>query len=213
MYQIILTENNKKLKTLYEYTREYDALYRFTNMLKKEVSFPKKQVYKNKILTEVNYHVVLLKKREEGDKSIIVRDKYGKLLESFMEDPNYVVLGRNEYNIEEQFSVTGANRKLNLQEIIKYVLLTRLSTENPKQVLMLNNKIVIDGANLNMITCKNIDETIRLYNKLRLYVIDNKVQNILFFGQIHKIDRKLWYKKIHDITGVGYNRLYRSSSR
>ncbi len=213
MYQIILTENNKKVKTLYNYTREHDALYRFTNIAKKQTSFPKKQVYKNKILTEVFYHVLLIKKRVEGDKSIIVRDKYGKLLESFMENPEWTVLGRSDYCIEEQFSVTGANRKLDLNEIIKYVLLPKISDKNPKQVLMLNNKVVIEGVTLNLITCKNIKETIRLYNKLRTYCFENKTNNVLFFGSIPKIDKKIWYKKINEITGIGYNRLYRKSSR
>lgn len=213
MYQIVLTENNKKIKTLYNYSREHDALYRFTNIVKKEIHLPKKQVYKNKVLTEVSYHILLLKKRLEGDKSITVRDKYGKLLESYMEDPDWVVLGRSEFNMEEQFSVTGANRKLNLNEIIRYVLLPKVSENNPKQVVMINNKIVVEGINLNMITCKDIDETIRLYNKLREYCFENKTQNIVFFGSVQKIDRKIWYKKIHQSTGIDYNRLYRKSSR
>jgi hypothetical protein len=213
MYEIILTENNKKVKTLYNYSREHDALYRFTNIVKKEIHLPKKQVYKNKVLTEVFYHILLLKKRQEGDKSIIVRDKYGKLLESFMEDPEWVVLGRSEYNIEEQFSVTGANRKLNLKEIITYVLLPKISDKNTKQVVMLNNKIVIEGSSLNMVTCKDLDECVRLYNKLRVYCFENKVQNVIFFGSAPKEERRVWYKKIHDVTGIGYNRLYRKSSR
>lgn len=213
MYQIILTENNKKVKTLYTYTREHDALYRFTNIAKKTVHLPKKQIYKDKVLTEVFYHVLLLKKREDGDKSITVRDKYGKLLESFMEDPEWVVLGRSEYNIEEQFSVTGANRKLNLQEIIRYVLLPKINDNNPKQIVMLNNKIVIEGIIVNMITCKDITETIRLYNKLRVYCFENKTQNVVFFGSVPKESKRVWYKKLHDSTGVGYNRLYRKSSR
>lgn len=213
MYQIILTENNKKVKILYTYTREHDALYRFTSIAKKTVHLPKKQIYKNKILTEVFYHVLLLKKREEGDKSISVRDRYGKLLESFMEDPDWVVLGRSEYNIEEQFSVTGANRKLNLQEIIRYVLLSKISDKNPKQIVMLNNKIVIEGITINMITCKDIDETIRLYNQLRFYCFENKTQNVIFFGSVPKEEKRVWYKKLHEATGVDYNRLYRKNSR
>ena len=213
MYQIILTENNKRVKTLYTYTREHDALYRFTNIAKKQVNFPKKQVYKNKVLTEVFYHVFLLKKREEGDKSIIVRDKYGKLLESFMDDPNWVVLGRSDYSLEEQFSVTGANRKLNLNEIIRYVLLPKISDNNPKQIIMINNKIVVEGITLNLITCKDIPETIRLYNKLRTYCFDNKTQNVVFFGSVPKEQKRVWYKKIHESTGIDYNRLYRKSSR
>jgi hypothetical protein len=213
MYEIILTENDKKVKTLYKYSREYDALYRFTNVSNKQIQYPKKQVYKNKVLTEVVYHVLLLKKRGEGDKSIILRDKYGKLLESFMEDPEWVVLGRSEYQIEEQFSVTGANRKLNTQEIISYVLLSKLSDKNPKQVVILNNKIVIEGLALNMVTCKDVSEATRLYNKLRVHCYDNRVKHIIFFGSVPKQNKKEWYKKLNEVTGVGYNRLYRSSSR
>ena len=213
MYEIILTENDKKVKTLYKYSREYDALYRFTNVSNKQIQYPKKQVYKNKVLTEVVYHILLLKKRGEGDKSIILRDKYGKLLESFMEDPEWVVLGRSEYQIEEQFSVTGANRKLNTQEIISYVLLSKLSDKNPKQVVILNNKIVIEGLVINMITCKNVDEAIRLYNYLRVHCFESNVGNIIFFGGVHKKDKSLWYRKINEATGVGYNRLYRKISR
>jgi hypothetical protein len=188
-------------------------LYRFTNVSNKEILFPKKQVYKNKVLTEVNYHVLLLKKRGDGDKGITIRDKYGKLLETFTEDSDWVVLGRSEYNMEEQFSVTGANRKLNLQEIINYVLLSKLSDKNPKQVVILNNKIVVEGITLNMITCKDVNEAVRLYNKIRVHCYDNKVKNIIFFGSVPKQNKKEWYKKIHEQTGVGYNRLYRNCSR
>ena len=213
MYQIILIENNKKVKILYTYSREHDALYRFTNINNKKVNIPKKQVYKNKILTEVSYHVLLLKKRVEGDESIIVRDNYGKLLEEFMEDPNWVVLGRSDYKVEEQFTVSGANRKLNANEIIKHVLLSKISEKNIKQILILNNKIVIEGLNLNLITCKNTNEAIRFYNKLRTYCFDNGIKDVVFFGSISKPYKKEWYKKIHEITGIGYNRLYRNSSR
>ena len=213
MYQIILIENNKKVKTLYTYSREHDALYRFTNINNKKVHFPKKQVYKNKVLTEVSYHVLLLKKRVAGDKSIIVRDNYGKLLEEFMEDPNWVVLGRSDYKVEEQFTVSGSNRKLNSTEILKHVLLSKLSENNTKQVLILNNKIIIEGLSLNLITCKNTDESIRFYNKIRTYCYDNKIKNIIFFGTIAKQYKNTWYKKVHEITGIGYNRLYRSTSR
>jgi hypothetical protein len=154
-----------------------------------------------------------LKKRVEGDESIIVRDNYGKLLEEFMEDPNWVVLGRSDYKVEEQFTVSGANRKLNANEIIKHVLLSKISEKNIKQILILNNKIVIEGLNLNLITCKNTDESIRFYNKLRTHCFDNDIKDVVFFGSISKPYKKEWYKKIHEITGIGYNRLYRNSSR
>jgi hypothetical protein len=74
-------------------------------------------------------------------------------------------------------------------------------------------KIVVEGLNLYLVTCKDIEETIRLYNKIRTYCYDNKIGDIIFFGSIPKENRKTWYKKIHERTGVDYNRLYRSNSR
>jgi len=213
MYQIVLTENRKKIKVLHTYTREHDALYRFERIKNKEVFFPKKVIYRDKKLVEVKYEVLLLKRKEEGDKDIVIRDEYGRLMEDYYEDKGWTILGKLDYYEEEQFSVTGANRKLNLKEIIDHVLLSHLEESKSKQVVIVNNKIVIEGLTLNMVTCKNKDESIRLYNELRVHCFENKLQNILFFGTVDKKDRKSWYKKIHERTGVGYNRLYRSSSR
>lgn len=213
MFQIVLYENSKKIKVLHTYTRLNDANYRLNALKNKETNLPKKFIYRDKKLTEVDYKIFLVKKREESDKSIIVRDRYGKIDNDIMSDPDWVVLEYSNYQIEEQYNVTGANRKLNSIEVINHVLLPNISEKNMKQVFMLNNKIVIDGMHLHMITCKTIDECIRLYNSIRKYCFDFKIKNVLFFGSIQKIDRKKWYKKIHNLTGVKYNRLYRSSSR
>lgn len=213
MYQLVLTENKKKIKVLYTYSRRYDATYRFKCIKNKKIHLPKKNVYKNKVLTEVKYEVILLKEREEDDVGISLRDEYGRLLKKFKDDPKWVVLDALEYKIEEQFNVTGANRKLNALEILNNVLLPNISNKNPKQVVILNNKVIIEGINLNMVTCKNVSEAIRLYNKLRVHCFEQKIDTIIFFGTVPKKNKRFWYKKINAITGVSYNRLYRTSSR
>ena len=213
MYQIVLTENRKKIKVLYTYTREHDALYRFGRIRSEEVIFPKKSVYRDKKLIDVEYEVLLLKRRVDGAEDRKVRNKYGKLVEESVDDTDWVIVDKLDYNIEEQFNITGANRKLNAKEIIDHVLKLNLKENNPKQVVIVNNKIVIEGLSLYMVTCKNIDEAIRLYNYMRTYCYERNIGNIIFFGSVDKKDRKIWYKKIHERTGVSYNRLYRKSSR
>lgn len=213
MFQIVLYENYKKVKVLHTYTRLYDANNRLKILNNKEPFLSKKFIYRDKKLTEVNYKVFLFKKKEEGDKSILIRDNFGKIITSLLENSEWVVIDEANYNIEEQFNVTGANRKLTAIEILNHVVLPKTSEKNTKQIFMLNNKLVIEGEHLNMVTCKNVDECVRLYNKIRKYCYDLKIKWILFFGSIQKVDRKLWYKKIHNLTGVGYNRLYRVSSR
>lgn len=213
MYQIVLTENRKKLKVLYDYTREYDAVYRFERIKSENVLFPKKLIYREKELIEVEYEVLLLKKRVEGDEDRQIRNQYGKLVEESVDDKDWVIVDKLNYNIEEQFNVTGANRKLSAKEIIDHVLKLNLEESNPKQIVMVNNKIIVEGTALHMVTCKNVDEAIRLYNHMRIYCFENSVGHVIFFGTVEKIGRKSWYKKIHERTGVSYNRLYRKSSR
>ena len=213
MYKLVLYENNDKLKVLYNYSRRKDATYRLKSLINKKVSLKKEVVYKNKELKDVSYRVLLTKKREEGDKSVIIRDGYGKILEKIMNDPKEVVVSVSDYEIEEQYSVAGANRKLSASEILNSVLLNKISEKNTKQVLMLNNKLIIDSLVINMVTCKDVSEVIRLYNYLRKLCWDKSIPNVVFFGEVHKQDKGLWYKRIHEQTGVSYNRLYRKISR
>ena len=213
MYQIVLTENRKKIKVLHTYSRESDVNYRFEKLKSQVIFFPKTKIYRDKKLVDVNYEIILLKKRTENDDNRVIKNELGKFVEETVDDNEWVIIDTSPYLIEETFNISGANRKLTAKEIVDYVVLPNKQKKSPKQVLMLNNKIVVEGLDLYLVTCKNIEETIRLYNKIRTYCFDNKINDILFFGSIPKENRKVWYKKIHDRTGIGYNRLYRSNSR
>ena len=80
MFQIVLYENYKKIKVLHTYTRLYDANNRLKILNSKETYLPKKFIYRDKKLTEVNYKIFLFKRKEEGDKSILIRDNFGKII-------------------------------------------------------------------------------------------------------------------------------------
>jgi hypothetical protein len=213
MYQIVLTENRKKIKILHTYSRESDVNYRFEKLKSQVIFFPKTKIYRDKKLVDVNYEILLLKKRTEEDANRIIKNELGKFVEETVDDNEWVIVGVTPYLIEETFNISGANRKLTAKEIVDYVVVPNKQKKAPKQVLMINNKIVVEGLELYLVTCKDIDETIRLYNKIRTYCFDNKISDIIFFGSIPKENRKTWYKKIHERTGIGYNRLYRSNSR
>lgn len=213
MYQIVLVENRVKVKVLHTYSREHDAWYRFNKIKHTKAFLPKKNVYKVQELVSVTYEVLLLKQYEEGDETVVIRDDNGKIINVKTDDGDWTVLGKVDYDIEEQFNVTGANRKLSGKEILDHIVLPNNSENNMKQIVILNNKVVIEGLSLNMVTCKNVIEATRLYNELRKYCYENKIGHIIFFGSVPKENKKVWYKKIHERTGVKYNRLYRSSSR
>jgi hypothetical protein len=213
MYQIVLTENRKKIKILHSYSREYDANYRFEKLKIQEGFFPKTKVYKDKKLIDVHYEILLIKNRDDNDENRIVKNNLGKFVEETLDDDEWVIVDTSPYQMEENFSVSGANRKLTAKEIIEYIVSSKQDKKNLKQIVMVNNKLVIEGLDLHVVTCKDVDETIRLYNKIRTYFYDNKIGSIIFFGTVSKENRKPWYKKIHERTGIGYNRLYRSNSR
>jgi hypothetical protein len=213
MFQIVLVENYKKIKVLHSYSRETDVKYRFEKLKSQVIFFPKTKIYRDKKLTDVNYEILLLKKRTDGDENRVIKNDLGKFVEEVSNDPDWVILDSAPYPIEETFNVSGANRKLTAKEIIEHIVIPNKNKKTPKQILMLNNKIVVEGLDLFLVTCKDTDETVRLYNKIRTYCFDNSIVDILFFGSIDKENRKVWYKKIHDRLGIGYNRLYRTNSR
>jgi hypothetical protein len=213
MYQIVLFENKKRVKTLYSYNREYDVNNRFQKLKSQEAFFPKTKIYKNKKLIDVKYEILLLKKRTETDNDRIVKNELGKHTQEKIDNPEWVIIDSFHYKMEENFKVSGANRKLTAKEIIDYVVTSNRNKQNLKQILILNNKLIVEGVEIYMVTCKDIEEVIRLYNKIRVYCVDNKISDIIFFGTISKKDRKFWYKKLHNRLGIGYNRLYRSISR
>jgi hypothetical protein len=205
MYQIVLTENKKKVKVLYEYKRHRDAKWRMDYIKGKDVTFPKQRIWREKKLTPIKYEVLMLKKREEGDIS----------LAGNLDDDEWVLMDVTDYLEEEQFFVTGANRKLEAHEIIDNVILPRLSDKNPKQIVILNNKIVVEGMALNVITCKDIHETVRLYNHFREFSFQEGLSDLAFMGSVKDIKlKKTWYKKILErFPKIDVNRLYRKSGR
>ena len=112
MYQIVLTENRKKIKVLHTYSRDYDVNYRFEKLKSQEVFFPKTKIYKDKKLVSVNYEILLLKSREEIDKNRIIKNEIGKFVEETVDDMDWVIVNVVPYLMEENFNVSGSYRKL-----------------------------------------------------------------------------------------------------
>ncbi len=204
MYEIVLVENRVKIKTLYSYIRLRDAKYRLNKIKTDRAFVPKKSIYKGKKLIRVIYEVLLLKKRIGDEKNFI---------DININDDEWVVVDKIDYDIEELYNVTGANRKLTGNEILNHIVLNKQRDPSMKQILILNNKVIIEGNELFMVTCKDLVESIRLYNAIRIHCFDNKITDLIFFGTVPKENKKFWYKKIHKKTGTKYNRLYRSKSR
>jgi len=213
MFQIVLTENKRKIRVLHKYVREHDANNKFENLKSQAVLFSKTKAYKNKKLEDIKYEILLLKKREEGDNNKFMKNEFGKFVEMTSNDPDWVIVDFAPYSVEETFNVVNVNRKLTAKEIIDNLVTVRKEKKNPKQLLVLKNKVIVESLELFLVTCKDSEQALKLYNRIRTYCYENKITDILFFGIVDKQNSKLWYKRLHDRLGIEYNRLYRSSSR
>jgi hypothetical protein len=215
MFQLILVENKKKIKTLYK-SDSFDEIDRKFKKVKSEpIVFPKNFIYKSdkKILVPTIYEVLLLKSKNSDVDDKKVKKRMVLVGDIVGDDPEWDIVDKSVVFFEEIFAVTGANRKLTAMEIIENVMLSTQKVVETKQIFMIHNKIVIEGLSLHMVMCKNEYDAKRLYGFMRNYCHDNKIKYIGFFGVMSRPSRKFWYKKLHKITGIGYNRLYRKTSR
>lgn len=213
MFRIVLTENNRKISVLYTFKRQRDANNKFKSLKSQVALFPKNKCYKGKNLEDVKYEIILLKKREETDENKVLKNELGKFVEMVSDDPEWLIIDFAPYSLEETFTVVNVNRKLTAKEILDNLVTVRKEKKNPKQVLILKNKLIIESLELFLVVCKNYEQCLKLYNKIRVYCYDNKITDILFFGTVDKISSKVWYKRLNKRLKISYNRLYRSSSR
>jgi hypothetical protein len=215
MFQLILVENKKKIKTLYK-SPNFDSIdIKFNEFKSEKVDFPKKFIYKTdkKVLIPTVYEILLIKPKNYSVDEKKVNKRMVFVGDITSDDNEWDIVDRSVVFFEEIFMVTGANRKLNTKEIIDNIIVTRKNNHEVKQVLIMQNKLIVEGLSLHMIICKNEFDAKRLYSYLRTYCYEHKIKWVGFFGSLSRSSRKEWYKKIHKLTGVGYDRLYRKLSR
>lgn len=214
IYRIIITENGKKKKIIYEGSDFENTKIKYFNLKdNNKVLFPKKtNAYKK--VKPVFYELLLLKEKEESDNVFFERDELGRTVEVKVKTDKWSIIHKDEFFYEEKFTVYGFNKRLETKEIIKLFLLKRSKTFIVKQVNYVVNKVLIhNDGDFDIIVCKNKSDARRLHNVLREFTETNNVKGIMFTGLVGKRNRTELYKKIVDKTGWTINKVYRSSTR
>jgi hypothetical protein len=214
LYKIIITQNGKKKKVLYEGDNFKVAKKKYFKVKdKNRVLVPKKtNAYKK--TKPVFYELLLLKEKEINDPKYYERDDIGRNKVVDIKSEKWSLLYKCEYFYEEKFTIYGYDTRMETKEIIKKILLKKNKEDVVKQVNYVLNKLLIHQKdNFDIIVCKNRLDTQRLYNVLKEFCETNKVGNILFTGLINRTLRTVIYKKIVKKTGWTPNKVYRSTTR
>ena len=225
-YHIITTNNGVQIKDLYSAVNIDMALAKLRALqiqFNKNIQFPVKYTSnKNeKTFTECDYRLMLIKKKIDNDTyKGKIRNEYGKFVDCVTSSDEWVFIEELPYQVEETFWVYGYNPKTDrktyqfiVDEFINY---NKKDKYFFKEIVIYRNKLLIDSiSGLEIIICKNHQDSVRLYNSLQEYSKNKKYKNILFAGDIHKnsYSYEKWYNKIHELTHWNRRKINKNTTR
>jgi hypothetical protein len=193
-------KNLDSAKNLYQKTIDNNVVY-----------FERKTLNKNNKHKDLKFYIYLLKEREDGDEETIVRDSLGRLIKEKFKDDKYTIISRNDFKIEETFSVFGFNGRLTFKEILKNLFMNNKKT---KYVFYLLNKVIVeDYDGINIIICKNKKDARMLHDAFFEFFRFNNIKRGIFMNELKKNNRKRVYDEIKKKTGWKTPRIYRNSTR
>ena len=214
-YRIVITRDNKKKKTLHTGKNLANAKSRFFSLVDKNVVlFPKSHTSIKKT-KPVLFEILLLKEREEGDPEFYDRDALGRTIPVNTKTNKWTIIEKRPYYYEEKFTVFGSRKRFETKDILRQILLPSIKREGVvKQVNYVLNKVMIwfDG-DFDVILCKCESDARKLHNVLRDFCVSQKINNVLFSGNVPKKNREEMYKTIVEKTGWSRNKVYRSVTR
>jgi hypothetical protein len=181
-----------------------------------KIDMPQKHInYKD--IIPVEYEILLIKERGETDENRIVRDKLGKLVEEKNDSPKWVIIDSAPYQLEETFWVYGYDNRFErftVRDIIKKILMKGIRTKNgTKEIIVVKNKLIIRGDELDFIICKCPDDCLRLHNKLKEIAKDSKTNKLLFLGIASEKTAGDIYDLIKEKTGWNMTKIWRTTTR
>ena len=225
-YHIITTNNGVQIKDIYSAVNIDMALAKlraFQIQFNKNIQFPVKYTSnKNeKTFTECDYRLMLIKKKIDNDTyKGKIRNEYGKFIDCVTSSNEWVFIEELPYQVEETFWVYGYNPKTDRKTyqfiIYEFINYNKKDKYFFKEIVIYRNKLLIDSiSGLEIIICKNHQDSVRLYNSLQEYSKNKKYKNILFAGDIHKnsYSYEKWYNKIHELTHWNRRKINKNTTR
>ena len=212
-YRVVVYDSNGQQYKLYGKRKNLTYAEKLFNKLltDNKVYFPCKILNQKSNHKELKFYLYLLKSKEIEDEKRVVRDNLGRLIKENFKNNIYSVLKKEEYEIEETFSVFGYKHRLKFKDIIQHLI---LNTDRIKYVFYFLNKLIIeDYDGLSIITCKTFKDSRRLHDTLLSFTKKTKVQKLVFMNHLKKSNRKRIYNEIKQTTKWSWYRIYRNTTR
>ena len=220
-YTIIITKNNKKIRSIGMERWKLKAYETYNDIIEKnrqKTIFPKTIMTnrKNGLHEEqsAKYEILLVKKVNDGENTEnSFRNKDGKFTKNIITDwKNHIILEKNDWLVEEKFGVYGYHPVKDRKPytfILNELLLNNEDVgEEMRRVMVFKNKLIIQYLDdFDFVTCYNNKQAKRLYDKLEKDVSKLNKKYVVFMGETRATNIKKWLDKMEDKTGWKRNSL------
>jgi hypothetical protein len=202
-YVIVLFKNKKKRKIIKRYSTEKNAINFFKGLVEdqKNIIFPK--IIEN--AEESNYTLGLLTNTTNVQKSLFIKDEFGRNIPANIENSGYVFIDIIKFHQEEKIFDWQTQKKITFDEFIK----TYCKNKELKNIFTLNNKVCVQkDEDLYAFSLKDKNESIRFLNTLQDYFFNSNRFDAIFVKDISTAQRKWIYSFLTE-KGFDKKRLYR----
>ncbi len=202
-YLIVLFKNKKKRKIIKRYSTEKRSLDKFNQLIKDQEKIIFDKVVEN--AEETTYTLGLLTNTTNIQKSIFIKDDFGRNVPANIENSNYVFLDLKNYKQEEKIFDWQTQKKITFNQFIQ----TYCSSNELKNIFTLNNKICVQrDLDLSVFSLKDKSESVRFLECVQYYFFDNNRIDGMFVKDISTAQRK-WIYDVLTEKGFDKKRLYR----
>ena len=154
---------------------------------------------------ETTYTLGLLTNTTNIQKSIFIKDDFGRNVPANIENSNYVFLDLKNYKQEEKIFDWQTQKKITFNQFIQ----TYCSSNELKNIFTLNNKICVQrDLDLSVFSLKDKSESVRFLECVQYYFFDNNRIDGMFVKDISTAQRK-WIYDVLTEKGFDKKRLYR----
>lgn len=223
-YQIIVTSLGKQREFIKSFRDEQSAYEYFTRLLEenKKIRFPIKTL-NSYTIKEAKFEIFIIKKIDENtpQDETYLRNDYGEFIKYETNSKEWIVIDKSNWNIEETFWINGydpKHQRKTFEWIFKNCILNKhLDDYCFSNILVYQNKVLIDtDGDIDIVFCKCVKDSYRLYNELEKECQNHKLKRVLFNGDIGNFSRQTissWVDRLCDITGFSRSKILRTSLR
>ncbi len=219
-YKLILTSNGRRIEHITASKKKNTIYKALHNKIKEsnKVLFNVNYLNKNNSIMESKYELLILERSSFVNNKSLLKNDFGKFVEHIVVDnDDWVIIDKYPFKIEEYFWVFGYHPKLqrkNFKEILDLFVNSNTNKEYQKMLLVYKNKLIFRNEDMfEMVICKCVNDSIRLYNEIEKYCNKNRIRNIFYRGYVTDKTYPNIVKYLMEQTGWNSKKINRLSTR